>query len=221
MRQWHKPAPFPLNPISPPHHRCRRGSPRNRLKVPGSALKALWPLAWHLWQGGWWFSCYAAPAKTGGSLMACPVKKGLILPVTFNRGSEKFPSMKAWIYIYTMVLAAGMVTALAQETKTNTQTSDNISTPNTNRVAVPPPVPAPAVTNEVKPPAVVPLMQTSAVPVQSNITAAPRIPTNAITPLPMTATSAPAPVATNEMKPPGRCAIGTNQRRSRSNRNHQ
>ncbi len=134
--------------------------------------------------------------------MACPVKKGLILPVTFNRGSEKFPSMKAWIYIYTMVLAAGMVTALAQETKTNTQTSDNISTPNTNRVAVPPPVPAPAVTNEVKPPAVVPLMQTSAVPVQSNITAAPRIPTNAITPLPMTATSAPAPVATNEMKPP-------------------
>ena len=95
-----------------------------------------------------------------------------------------------------------MVTALADETKTNTQTDATTSTPNTNKVAVPPPMAAPAVTNEVKPPAVVPLMQTSIVPVQSNITAAPQMPTKAVVPLPMTATSAPAPAVTNEMKPP-------------------
>jgi len=122
--------------------------------------------------------------------------------VTFGRGSEKFPFMKAWIYIYSIVFAAGMVTALADETKTNTQTDATTSTPNTNKVAVPPPMAAPAVTNEVKPPAVVPLMQTSIVPVQSNITAAPQMPTKAVVPLPMTATSAPAPAVTNEMKPP-------------------
>jgi len=110
--------------------------------------------------------------------------------------------MKAWIYIYSIVFAAGMVTALADETKTNTQTDATTSTPNTNKVAVPPPMAAPAVTNEVKPPAVVPLMQTSIVPVQSNITAAPQMPTKAVVPLPMTATSAPAPAVTNEMKPP-------------------
>ena len=122
--------------------------------------------------------------------------------MTFGRGSEKFPFMKAWIYIYSIVFAAGMVTALADETKTNTQTDATTSTPNTNKVAVPPPMAAPAVTNEVKPPAVVPLMQTSIVPVQSNITAAPQMPTKAVVPLPMTATSAPAPAVTNEMKPP-------------------
>jgi hypothetical protein len=131
----------------------------------------------------------------------------LIPPVTFGRVSEKFPYMKAWIYIYTLVFAAGMVTALADETKTNTQTSDAISTHNTNEVAVPPPMaatsaPAPAVAKEVRPPAVVPLLQTSAVPVQSHIPAAPLTPTNAVAPLPITATSAPAPAATNEVKPP-------------------
>jgi hypothetical protein len=44
--------------------------------------------------------------------------------------------------------------------------------------------PAPAVTNEVKPPDVVPLAQTGAVPAQSNITAAPLMPTKAATPSP-------------------------------------
>ncbi len=139
--------------------------------------------------------------------MACSMKKGLIPPVTFSHGSEKFPSMKAWIYIYTIVAAAGMVTALADETKTNTQTSDTLSIHNTNEVAVPPPMaatsaPAPAVAKEAKPPAVVPLMQTSAVPGQPHIPAAPLTPTNAGAPLPMTATSAPAPAATNGVKPP-------------------
>ena len=127
--------------------------------------------------------------------------------MTFGRESEKFLSMKAWIYIYTIVFAAGMVTALADEAKTNTQTSDTIRTPNTNGVAVPLPMaatsaPAPAVVKEVRPPAAAPLMQTSAVPVQSIITAAPQTPTNAITTLPMTATSAPAPIVTDEAKPP-------------------
>jgi hypothetical protein len=121
--------------------------------------------------------------------------------VTFGRVSEKFPFMKAWICIYTIVFAAGMVTALADETKTNTQTSDTISTPNTNEVAVPPPVPAPAVTNEAKPPVVAPLIQTSTVPVQPRIPAAPLTPTKAVAPLPMTATSAPAPATTNEVRP--------------------
>jgi hypothetical protein len=127
--------------------------------------------------------------------------------VTFGRRSEKFPSMKAWIYIYTIIFAAGMVTALADETKTNTQTGATTSTPNTNEVAVPPPMaappaPAPAVTNEVKPPAIMPLMQTSAVPVQSNITTATQTLTKVVTPLSMTATPPPAPAVTNEMKPP-------------------
>ena len=44
--------------------------------------------------------------------------------------------MKARIYICTIVLAAGMMTAPAQETKTDTQTSAATSTPNTNEVAV-------------------------------------------------------------------------------------
>jgi hypothetical protein len=122
--------------------------------------------------------------------------------VTFGRVSEKFPSMKAWIYIYTIVFAAGMATVLADETKTNTQTDATISTPNTNEVAVPPPMAAPAAANEVRPPTVVPLMPTSAVPVQHNITTAPRTPTKVVAPLPMTATSAPAPAAANEVRPP-------------------
>ena len=109
--------------------------------------------------------------------------------------------MKAWIYIYTIVLAAGMVTALADETKTNTQTGATTSTPQHQRVAVPPPMPAPRSDQRVKPPAVVPLMQTSAVPVQSNIT----LPTDTDEchyPIAHDRTSAPAPAVTNEMKPP-------------------
>ena len=107
--------------------------------------------------------------------------------------------MKAWIYIYAIVFAAGMVTALADETKTNMQTGATMSIPaNTNEVAVPPPMaatsaPAPAIAHKVKPPVVVPLMQTSAVPAQPNITTAPLTTTNAITPPPMiTSTSRPA-----------------------------
>jgi hypothetical protein len=116
--------------------------------------------------------------------------------------SEKFPSMKAWIYICTIIFAAGMVTASTDETKTNPQNDATTGASNTNEVAVPPPMAAPAVTNQVKPPAIVPLMQTSTVPVQSNITAAPLTPTKTVVPLPMAATSAPAPAVTNEMKPP-------------------
>jgi hypothetical protein len=113
--------------------------------------------------------------------------------------SGKFPLMKAWTCIYAIVFAAGMVTALAQETNTTTQTgvpTDGFAS--TNEVAVPPPIaptpaPVPAVTHKVKPPVVVPLTQTSAVPAQSNITTAPLTTTNAITQPPMiTSTSAPA-----------------------------
>jgi len=72
-----------------------------------------------------------------------------------------------------------------------------IGTPRTNRVPPalkpaptnPPPMtitstPAPAVANEVEPPDVVLLMQTSAVPAQSNITATARMPAKAATPPP-------------------------------------
>lgn len=99
--------------------------------------------------------------------------------MTFDRVSGKFPPMKAWIYIYAIVFAAGMLTALADETKTNTQTGETMSIPaNTNEVAVPPPMtatsaPAPAVAGEVSLPDDVSLIQTSAVPAQSNITVAP------------------------------------------------
>jgi peptidyl-prolyl cis-trans isomerase B (cyclophilin B) len=45
--------------------------------------------------------------------------------------------MKAWIYLCAIVFAAGLVTALADETKTNTPTNATMSTPaNTNEVAV-------------------------------------------------------------------------------------
>jgi len=127
--------------------------------------------------------------------------------VTFDRVSGKFPPMKAWIYIYAIGFAAGMVTALADETKTNTQTGATMSIPaNTNEVAVPPPMaatsaPAPAVAHKVKPPVVVPLMQTSAVPAQPNITTAPLTTTNAITPPPMT-TSTSAPAVAGEVRAP-------------------
>ena len=86
--------------------------------------------------------------------------------------------MKARIYIYAIVFAAGMLTALADETKTNTPTGATNSLPaNTNQVAVPPPMtatsaPAPAVVRKGKPPGVVPLTQTNAVPAQSNSAAA-------------------------------------------------
>ena len=111
--------------------------------------------------------------------------------MTFDRVSGKFPPMKAWIYIYAIVLAAGMPTALADETNTQTGTTTSIPA-NTNEVAVPPPMtatsaPAPVVGHKVKPPVVVPLTQTSAVPAQYNITA------ESLT----TSTSAPA-VAGNE-----------------------
>jgi hypothetical protein len=113
--------------------------------------------------------------------------------------------MKAWIYIYAIVFAAGMVTVLADET--NTQTGETMSIPaNINEVAVPPPMtatsaPAPAVAHKVKSPVVVPLMQTSAVPAQPNITAASLTTTNAITPPPMT-TSTSAPAVAGEVGPP-------------------
>jgi hypothetical protein len=97
--------------------------------------------------------------------------------VTFDRWSGKFPLMKAWINLYAIVFAAGMLTALADEPKTNQQTgaTTNIAA-NTNEVAVPQPMtatpaPPPAVTHKVKPPVVVPLTQTSAIPAQPNITA--------------------------------------------------
>ena len=98
--------------------------------------------------------------------------------------------MKARIYFYTIVLAAGMMTVLAQETKTNTQTSATINTTNANEVAVPRPMaptsaPAPVIAKEAKPPAVATLK-----------------PTKAVAPLSMTATSAPAPASTNEVKSP-------------------
>jgi peptidyl-prolyl cis-trans isomerase B (cyclophilin B) len=45
--------------------------------------------------------------------------------------------MKTWIYLCAIVFAAGMVTALADETKTNNQTNATMSTPaNTNEAAV-------------------------------------------------------------------------------------
>jgi peptidyl-prolyl cis-trans isomerase B (cyclophilin B) len=45
--------------------------------------------------------------------------------------------MKTWIYTFAIVFAVGMVTALADETKTNTQTKATMSTPtNINEVAV-------------------------------------------------------------------------------------
>jgi hypothetical protein len=92
-----------------------------------------------------------------------------------------------------------------------------IGTTITNRVPPPAPKPAltnpppmvmvitstpvPAVTNEVKPPDEVPLMQTSAVPAQPNITAASLTTTNVITPPPMT-TSTSAPAVAGEVRPP-------------------
>jgi len=167
-------------------------APRRR-KVPRPAIKALGPLARHFWR-----------RRQPQQLFD---EKGLIPPVTFDRVSGKFPPMKAWIYIYAIVFAAGMLTALADETKTNTHTGETMSIPaNTNEVAVPPPMtatsaPAPVVAHKVKPPVVVPLMQTSAVPAQPNITAAPLTTTNAITPPPMTATSAPAPAVASEARP--------------------
>ena len=50
---------------------------------------------------------------------------------------EDFPAMKTLNLICAIVLVAGMVTALADETKTNTSTNTTMSTPaNTNEVAV-------------------------------------------------------------------------------------
>jgi hypothetical protein len=115
--------------------------------------------------------------------------------------------MKAWIYICAIVFAAGMVTALADETNTPTGATTNLPA-NTNEVAVPLPMtatsaPAPAIVHKVKPPVVVPLTltKTSAVPAQSNITAALLTTTNTITPPPMT-TSTSAPAVAGEVRPP-------------------
>jgi len=127
----------------------------------------------------------------------------LIPPVTFDRWSGKFPPMKAWIYIYATILAAGMLTALADEARTNTQAGATTSIPaNTNQVAVPSPTtatsaPAPAVVRKVKSPAVVPLTPTSAVPAPSNSAAAFLTTTNAST-LPPLTTSTSAPAVTGE-----------------------
>jgi hypothetical protein len=90
-----------------------------------------------------------------------------------------------------------------------------VGTTITNRVPPPAPKPAltnpppmviistpvPVVTNEVKPPDEVPLMQTSAVPAQPNITAASLTTTKTITPPPMT-TSTSAPAVAGEVRPP-------------------
>lgn len=146
-------------------------------------------MAWRFWWVAWWFSCCAVPAD-GWRPHGWFDEKDYITPVTFGHRSGKFPSMKAWISICTIISVAGMVTVLAQETKTNTPTSATASTPNTNEVAVPPPTattpaPAPAVAKEVKPPAV----------------ASPKS-TKAVVPAPMTSTSAPAPAVANEVKPP-------------------
>jgi hypothetical protein len=171
-----------------------------RLKVPRPAIKGLWPLARHFWRRR------RQPQRLFD-------EKGLIPPVTFDRASGKFPPMKAWIYICAIVFAAGMVTALADETNTPTGATTNTPTgattnlpANTNEVAVPPPMtvtsaPPPAIVHKVKPPVVVPLTQTSAVPAHSNITAAPLKTTNAITPPPMT-TSTSAPAVAGEVRPP-------------------
>jgi hypothetical protein len=123
--------------------------------------------------------------------------------VTFDHGSGKFPLMKARTCIYALIFAAGMVAALAQETNTTTQTGvPTDAFTGTNEVAVPPPIaptpaPVPAVTHKVKPPVVVPLTQTSAVPAPSNVAAAPLTTTNVVTPSPIT-TSTSAPAITGE-----------------------
>jgi hypothetical protein len=115
--------------------------------------------------------------------------------------------MKAWINISAIIFAAGMLTALADEPKTNTPAGATTSIPaNTNDVAVPPAMaatsaPAPAVVHKVKPPVVVPLTQTSAVPARPNIITAPLTTTNAITPPPMT-TSTSAPAVTGKVNAP-------------------
>jgi hypothetical protein len=116
--------------------------------------------------------------------------------VTFGRGSGKFPSMKAWINIYAIVLAAGTLTVLAQEAKTNAPAAATTGIPAaTNLVAVPTATaatsaPAPAVVHKVKPPPVVPLTTTSSIPAQSNIIVA----------SPTASTS--APPVTSEAKAP-------------------
>src|ERR1035441_7839805 len=112
-----------------------------RLKVPRRAIKGLWPLARHFWRRR------RQPQRLFD-------EKGLIPPVTFDRASGKFPPMKAWIYICAIVFAAGMVTALADETNTPTGATTNLPA-NTNEVAVPPPMtatsaPAPAIIHKVK-----------------------------------------------------------------------
>jgi hypothetical protein len=84
--------------------------------------------------------------------------------------------MKAWINIYAIVLAAGTLTALTQETKTNTPVA---ATPavaaSTNLIASPAAttaISAPAaVVHKVKSPPAAPSTPTNAVPAQTNVTA--------------------------------------------------
>ena len=93
--------------------------------------------------------------------------------MTFGRGSGKFPFMKARIYILVIVLAAGMLSAWAQEAKTN-------AAPAAGEVAAPPPVTAPAtsapaVPKEPKPPASGSVAPASPVPAQPKTSATPRM----------------------------------------------
>jgi hypothetical protein len=97
----------------------------------------------------------------------------MIPPVTFGRGSGKFPFMKARIYLLLTVLAAGMVTASAQETKTN-------AVPAAGEVAAPPAVTvpatsAPAVAKEPKSTAGGALTPASPAPAQPKTSTTPRM----------------------------------------------
>ena len=127
--------------------------------------------------------------------------------MTFDRGSGKFPFMKAWINISAVIFAAGMLTALADEPKTNAPAGATSSVPaSASPDAVPPTTtatsaPAPAVVHKVKPAAVVPLTPTSAVPARSNITATPLTTTNVNTPPPMPPSTS-APAITDETRTP-------------------
>ena len=91
--------------------------------------------------------------------------------MTFGRRSGKFPFMKARIYILVIVFAAGMVAALAQETKTNAAPGAGVVPP---PVAVPA-TSAPAAVKEVKPPAAGTSTPTSPIPVQPKTATTPRM----------------------------------------------
>jgi len=113
--------------------------------------------------------------------------------------------MQSRIYLLVIVFAAGMVAAMAEETKTN-------AAPGVGGVAVPPPVAAPspavpAAANGAKTPAAGTLTPTSPVPIQPKITATPRMSSSegAATGDTRIVTNPPPPAsAVTEMaKPPG------------------